>query len=78
MVEVAQHARGSTPNEALALRIRVRHGEPLALRTRPFHTVAAVIGRAKTFTYIGLVALFSTVAGLGYGAWVDAGQGVWR
>ena len=33
--------------------------------------VAAVIGRTKTFTYVGLVALFSIVAGLTYGAWVD-------
>ncbi|MDP2005750.1 MAG: permease [Rubrivivax sp.] len=40
--------------------------------------VAAVIGRSKTFIYVALVAFFSTVAGLGYGAWVDAGQGVWR
>jgi len=33
--------------------------------------VAAVIGRRKTFTYVGLVAVFSVVAGLTYGAWVD-------
>jgi hypothetical protein len=33
--------------------------------------VAAVIGRTKTFTYVGLVALFSIVAGFTYGAWVD-------
>lgn len=33
--------------------------------------VAAVIGRAKTAAYVGLVALFSVVAGLLYGAWVD-------
>lgn len=33
--------------------------------------VAAVIGRTKTFTYVGLVALFSICAGLIYGAWVD-------
>ena len=33
--------------------------------------VAAVIGRPKTFTYVGLVAVFSIVAGLTYGAWVD-------
>jgi uncharacterized protein len=38
--------------------------------------VAAVIGRRKTFTYVGLVALFSTLAGLGYGAWVDGGHGL--
>jgi len=33
--------------------------------------VAAVIGRAKTAAYVALVAVFSTVAGLLYGAWVD-------
>lgn len=34
--------------------------------------VAAVIGRRKTGAYVGLVALFSVVAGLLFGAWVDA------
>lgn len=33
--------------------------------------VAAVIGRPKTFAYVAGVALFSVVAGLIYGAWVD-------
>ena len=33
--------------------------------------VAAIIGRPKTFTYVGLVALASIVAGFTYGAWVD-------
>lgn len=33
--------------------------------------VAAVIGRKKTAAYVGLVASFSIVAGLLYGAWVD-------
>ena len=33
--------------------------------------VAAVIGRAKTAAYVGMVALFSMGAGLIYGAWVD-------
>jgi uncharacterized membrane protein YraQ (UPF0718 family) len=33
--------------------------------------VAAVIGRTKTATYVGLVAVFSICAGLLYGAWVD-------
>ncbi|MBI5107828.1 MAG: permease [Rhodocyclales bacterium] len=32
---------------------------------------AAIIGKLKAWTYVGLVALFSTVAGLIYGAWVD-------
>jgi hypothetical protein len=33
--------------------------------------IAAIIGRAKAFTYVGFVALFSTVAGYAYGAWID-------
>ena len=33
--------------------------------------VIAVIGRKKTFSYVGLVALFSVMAGLLYGSWVD-------
>lgn len=32
---------------------------------------AAIIGKLKAWTYVGLVALFSTLAGLTYGAWVD-------
>lgn len=32
---------------------------------------SAIIGKIKAWTYVGLVALFSTVAGLIYGAWVD-------
>jgi uncharacterized membrane protein YraQ (UPF0718 family) len=31
----------------------------------------AIIGRLRTWTYVGLVAGFSTLAGLTYGAWVD-------
>ncbi len=33
--------------------------------------IAAIIGRRMTFAYVGLVALFSAVAGLAYGAWID-------
>jgi uncharacterized membrane protein YraQ (UPF0718 family) len=33
--------------------------------------VSAIIGRAKAWTYVAWVALFSTAAGLIYGAWVD-------
>ncbi len=33
--------------------------------------VAAVIGRRKALSYVGLVAVFSIVAGYLYGAWVD-------
>jgi len=32
---------------------------------------AAIIGRTKAWTYVGWVALFSTLSGLMYGAWVD-------
>jgi len=32
---------------------------------------AAIIGRLKAWTYVGWVALFSTLAGLIYGAWVN-------
>jgi len=37
--------------------------------------ISAIIGRAKTWTYVAWVALFSTLAGLIYGAWVD-GAGI--
>lgn len=33
--------------------------------------ISAIIGRRKAWTYVTLVALFSTVAGLTYGAWMD-------
>ena len=36
----------------------------------------AIIGRTKTFTYVALVAVFSTLAGLTFGAWVD-GTSAW-
>ncbi|WP_114973605.1 permease [Rhodoferax ferrireducens] len=39
--------------------------------------VAAVIGRRKTFAYVGWVAGFSITAGLLYGAWVDGVGVVW-
>jgi len=32
---------------------------------------SAIIGKLKAWAYVGLVALFSTAAGLTYGAWVD-------
>ena len=32
---------------------------------------SVIIGKLKAWTYVGLVALFSTAAGLSYGAWVD-------
>lgn len=37
---------------------------------------ATIIGRLKAWTYVGWVALFSTLAGLIYGAWID-GTSVW-
>jgi len=37
--------------------------------------ISAIIGRTKTWTYVGWVALFSMLAGLIYGAWVD-GRGI--
>jgi hypothetical protein len=33
--------------------------------------ISVIIGRIKAWTYVGWVALFSTLAGLIYGAWVD-------
>jgi uncharacterized protein len=38
---------------------------------------AAIIGRRKAWTYVGWVAVFSTLSGLIYGAWVD-GTSVWN
>lgn len=35
---------------------------------------ATIIGRFKAWVYVGWVALFSTLAGLIYGAWVDGGS----
>jgi uncharacterized membrane protein YraQ (UPF0718 family) len=37
---------------------------------------AKVIGNKKTWVYVGLVTVFSTLAGLIYGAWVD-GTSIW-
>jgi len=37
--------------------------------------LSAIIGKLRTWTYVGWVALFSTLAGLTYGAWVD-GAGI--
>lgn len=38
---------------------------------------ASIIGRFKAWVYVGWVALFSTAAGLLFGAWVD-GTGIWQ
>lgn len=32
---------------------------------------SSIIGKLRTWTYVGLVALFSTLSGLAYGAWTD-------
>ena len=37
---------------------------------------SAIIGKLRAWTYVGLVALFSTLAGLTYGAWVDGRSSV--
>ncbi len=37
--------------------------------------VSKVIGKLKAWAYVGLVAVFSTLAGLIYGAWVDGASG---
>ena len=39
--------------------------------------VSAIIGKVKTWTYVAWVALFSTLAGLLYGLWVD-GASLWN
>jgi len=39
--------------------------------------VSAIIGRLKTWTYVAWVALFSTLAGLIYGSWVDGASLGW-
>ena len=45
-------------------------GAMTALIPKEIITVS-IIGRRKAMTYVGLIALFSTLAGLLYGAWVD-------
>ncbi len=38
---------------------------------------ATIMGRLKTWTYVGWVAVFSAVAGLVFGAWVDGSNLLW-
>ncbi len=38
--------------------------------------ISTIIGRLRAWTYVGWVALFSTLAGLIYGSWVD-GASIW-
>jgi uncharacterized membrane protein YraQ (UPF0718 family) len=47
-----------------------------ALSIQSILITAKIIGHRKTWVYVGLVALFSTLAGLLYGAWVD-GVSAW-
>ena len=47
-----------------------------ALSIQSILITAGVIGWTKTWSYVGLVALFSVLAGLTYGAWVD-GASAW-
>jgi hypothetical protein len=47
-----------------------------ALSIQSILITAGVIGWTKTWSYVGLVALFSVLAGLIYGAWVD-GASAW-
>ena len=39
--------------------------------------ISTIIGRLKSWTYVAWVALFSTLAGLIYGAWVDGANVLW-
>jgi uncharacterized membrane protein YraQ (UPF0718 family) len=47
-----------------------------ALSIQSILITAKIIGNKKTWLYVGLVTLFSTLAGLLYGAWVD-GASIW-
>ncbi len=47
-----------------------------ALSIQSILITAKVIGKAKTWIYVGLVTVFATTAGLLYGAWVD-GASLW-
>ena len=66
------------PIAQMFLRLGMHRGPLLAylisdpeLSLQSILITAAIIGRTKAWTYVGWVALFSTLAGLLYGAWVD-------
>jgi uncharacterized membrane protein YraQ (UPF0718 family) len=66
------------PIAQMFLRLGMHRGPLLAylisdpeLSLQSILITAAIIGRLKTWVYVGWVALFSTLAGLIYGAWVD-------
>jgi uncharacterized protein len=71
------------PIAQMFLRLGMHRGPLLAylisdpeLSLQSILITAAIIGRLKAWVYVGWVALFSTLAGLLYGAWVD-GASLW-
>ena len=48
-----------------------------ALSIQSILITASVIGHKKTWVYVGLVTVFSVLAGLLYGAWVDGASAWW-
>jgi len=72
------------PVARMFLDLGMHHGPLLAylmadpeLSLQSILMVAAVIGRPKTFAYVGLVAVFSIAAGMLYGAWFDGVNPAW-
>ncbi|HET9587789.1 MAG TPA: permease [Anaerolineales bacterium] len=66
------------PVAQMFLRLGMHRGPLLAylmadpeLSLQSILIISVIIGRVKAWTYVGWVALFSTLAGLIYGAWVD-------
>ncbi len=66
------------PIANMFLSLRMHRGPLLAylmadpeLSLQSILIVSTIIGKLKSWTYVGWVALFSTLAGLIYGAWVD-------
>ncbi len=71
------------PVANMFLRLGMHRGPLLAylmadpeLSLQSILVVTTIIGRRKAWVYVGWVALFSTLAGLLYGAWVD-GASMW-
>lgn len=73
------------PIAQMFLRLGMHRGPLLAylmadpeLSLQSILMLSAIIGKLKTWTFVGWVAFFSTIAGLTYGAWVDGmGLGWW-
>lgn len=66
------------PIAQMFLRLGMHRGPLLAylmadpeLSLQSILMLSAIIGKLKTWTFVGWVAFFSTIAGLTYGAWVD-------